>query len=139
MSVPINVWAIIVSMVASIVLGFIWYGPLFGKKWMALSGIPMPDPKPPMSVMVKPIIISLVGALFMSYTLAHSIAFGSDYLDVYGISAGLQAAFWNWLGFIVPVTLSSVAWEKKSWTLWLIHSGYWLVLLGIMGIVIVSM
>lgn len=136
MEIPINCWAIVVSALASVLLGFVWYGPLFGKKWMALSGIVMPATKPPMSMMAKPIIISLIGALFMSFTLAHSLVFAETYLHVTGVSAGLQGAFWNWLGFIVPTTLAPIAWEGKSWTLWLIHSGYWLVLLGIMGVIL---
>jgi hypothetical protein len=136
MSIPINCWAIVISMIVSVVLGFLWYGPLFGKKWMALSGIALPDPKPSMKVMIKPIIISLIGAFFMAFALSHALVFATAYLNVSGISAGLQGAFWNWLGFVVPVTLAPTAWEGKSWVLWCIHAGYWLVLLLIMGIII---
>jgi hypothetical protein len=139
MDIAINWWAIIVSMLSSVVLGMIWYGPLFGKKWMALSGIVMPaDKKPCMKDMVKPIVISLVGAFFMSFTLIHSLTFAQAYpgMEMSAVAAGLQAAFWNWLGFMVPVNLSFVAWEGKPWTLFFIHSGYWLVLLGVMGVVL---
>jgi len=31
MSYHINIWAILACGVASLVIGFIWYGPLFGK------------------------------------------------------------------------------------------------------------
>ncbi len=135
MTVVVNYLDILISLVAAVLVGFVWYGPLFGKKWMALSGIKMPDQKPGFSVMLKPIIISLVGAFLMSYTLAHSLAFGNAFLGTSGIGNGLQAAFWNWLGFIVPVNLSFVAWEGRPWALFFIHSMYWLVLLAIMGIV----
>ena len=30
--------AIIVATAAAMVIGFLWYGPVFGKAWMALSG-----------------------------------------------------------------------------------------------------
>ncbi len=132
----INYWAILAIMAASVILGFLWYGPLFGKKWMALTGISMPEGKPQMSEMLKPVIISLIGTLFMAYVLTHSLAFGNAYLGMSGISAGLMAAFWNWLGFIVPVNLNFVAWEGKPWGLFFIHSGYWLVLLAIAGVIL---
>jgi hypothetical protein len=139
MEVPINWLAIVISMVASVVLGFLWYGPLFGRKWMVLTGIAIPEQKPPASHMVRPIIISLVGAFFMAYGLTHSLVFGDAYLNMSGAVSGLWGAFWNWLSFVVPVTLSTLAWEKPSWTLWMIHAGYWLVLLLIMGAVIAGM
>lgn len=136
MDIPINWLAIIVCMIASVVLGFLWYGPLFGKAWMRLSNIPMPDPKPKMSSMTKPIIISLIGALFMAFAFNHALVFASTFLQTYGAKAGLMGAFWNWLGFVVPVLLAFVAWEGKPFKLWMIHAGYWLVLLGIMGMIL---
>ena len=30
--------AIVVATAAAMVIGFLWYGPVFGKAWMALSG-----------------------------------------------------------------------------------------------------
>lgn len=136
MTIIINYWAILASMVSSVLIGFVWYGPLFGKKWMALSGIVMPDKKPALSEMLKPIVISLVGAFFMALTLAHSIAFSNAFLGTDGVMAAMQAAFWNWLGFMVPVSLSMVAWEEKPWTLFLIHAGYWLALVGAMATIL---
>jgi len=136
MEVPINYWALIVSAVISIILGFIWYGPLFGKQWMALAKIAMPDVKPSMKVMIKPMIISIIGGIFMAFAFAHSLVFAQAYLGISGVSAGLQGAFWMWLGFIVPVHLNFVGWEGKPWKLFFINVGYWLVLLGITGVIL---
>ncbi|HEY0908222.1 MAG TPA: DUF1761 domain-containing protein [Candidatus Paceibacterota bacterium] len=138
MAVTINLWAILVSVVASVVLGFIWYGPLFGKKWMELNGMKMPDPKPGFSVMVKPIIISLIGAFFASFVLARLIAVGSAYLGFSGISNGLATALMVWVGFVVPVLFNFAGWEGKSWKLFFINGGYWLAYLLIAGAVIAA-
>lgn len=132
MEIAINWWAIIVSMIASVVIGFVWYGPLFGKAWMRETGIKMPE-KGESPNMTKPVVMSLVGALLMAYVLNHSLVFGNAYLGTSGVGAGLQTAFWLWLGFIVPAMLSFVAWEGKSWKLFSIQAGYWLVLLLTMG------
>lgn len=138
MILAVNYWAVLVSALVSVPLGFIWYGPLFGKPWMRLSGIAMPNPRPPMKVMLKPMIISLIGAFLMAFTLEHSLIFGLTYLSLSGAWTGLQTAFWNWLGFVVPVTLAPSAWEGKSWTLWFINAGYWLALLAIMGLILAA-
>ncbi len=137
MYTEINFWAIIISMVLSVVLGFLWYGPLFGKQWMTLSGIKMPDQKPGMDAMIKPIILSLIGAFLMSFVLSFSITFGNSYVGITGIAGGLTCAFFNWLGFVVPTYLNFTGWEGKSWTLFFINTGYWLVFLLLSSIAIV--
>lgn len=131
-----NWWAIGISMIASVVIGFVWYGPLFGKMWMKELGMTMPEEAPNMT---KPIALSLLGAFFMAFTLCHSITFGNAYLGTSGISSGVTAAFWHWLGFVAPVMLSFVAWEGKSWKLFCIQAGYWLTLLLVMGAVIAGL
>lgn len=133
MEIAINYWAILVAAVASVVLGSFWYGPLFGKKWMELNGMKMPDPKPSASVMVKPMVISIIGTIFLSLVLARLISVGEAYLGFGGVANGLTTAFMAWLGFIVPVNLNFTAWEGKSWTLFAINTGYWLVLMLAVG------
>ena len=98
---------------------------------MALSGITMPDTKPSFMVMLKPMVISLVGAFLMSSVLSFSITFHNAYYSTSGIMTDLSFAFVLWLGFIVPAYLNFVAWEQKSWTITLINTGYWLVFLSI--------
>jgi hypothetical protein len=134
----INYWSIVINMVISVVLGFIWYGPLFGKKWMELSGIKMPDQKPSASVMVKPIILSLIGAFFLNYALSVSIAFHNAYYVTAGIPTALAFAFLLWLGFIIPPYLNLSGWEGKPWTLFFINTCYWLVYLLISAAIIAS-
>jgi hypothetical protein len=138
MTPVINGWAIVISIVVSVVLGFLWYGPLFGKKWMALNGMTMPDPKPGFSTMIKPMLISFVGAFFMSYVLSIAISIGQT-LGQTGIACALAIAVTNWLGFIVPIHFNSAGWEGKPWTLFFINTGYWLVYLLVIAAVIEAM
>ena len=79
---------------------------------------------------------NFVGALIMAFVLSHALVFASSYLHESGISAGLQTGFWNWLGFIAPVTLGSVLWDGKPMKLWMINAGYYLVGLLIMGVIL---
>jgi hypothetical protein len=133
----INYWAVLAATAVSIVLGFLWYGPIFGKKWMALLDL---TPEKMASAKAKGMgptyAIMIVGSLLMSYVLAHALIFGNAYLGTAGVSAGLMVGFWNWLGFVAPVTVGSVLWEGKSWTLWALNAGYYLVALLLMGVVL---
>ena len=125
-------------MVVMMVLGYVWYGPLFGKKWSHLMGWSDDAVREMQSKgnMGKSYGIMAVGALVMAFVLAHSLIFASAYLHESGISAGLQTGFWNWLGFVVPLTLGPVLWEGKSWKLWMLNAGYYLVGLLLMGVLL---
>ena len=136
--VSINYLAVILSAVSSMVVGFLWFGPVFGKTWMTLMGFTkekmaaMPNQKE----MGKLYAIQFLGSLFMAYVLSHSIVFANFYLGTSGIYGGLMAGFWNWLGFVAPVTLGSVLWEGKSWKLWCFNNSYYLVMLLVMGVIL---
>src|SRR3990167_10098559 len=137
MGVPINYWAVIASAILAMVLGFLWYGPIFGKAWIKLMGFTtesMDDAKK--KGMTKSYIIMIVTTLVMAFVFAHSLEFGIAYTNTTGVAAGLTAAFWNWLGFIATVLTGKVLWEGKSWKLWFLDSGYYLVSLCLMGIVL---
>jgi hypothetical protein len=140
MAIPINWWALIVATIISFALGFVWFGPLFGKAWMSSMGISMPTVITPemKKKMTRGYTIVLIGSFIMNFVLLHNIVFGAAYLHLSGVSAGLQAGFWNWLGFIAPVTVGSVLWENRPWKFWIITSGYYLVVLLINGIILAS-
>jgi hypothetical protein len=138
-AVPINYLAVLACGVVAIIIGFVWYGPLFGKAWIRLAGMDKMTPeqmaagKKKMPMMAA---IQFVGALIIAGVLAHALVFASTYMHVSGISAGLQVGFWNWLGFVAPVTVGMVLWEGKPWKYWMITAGNWLVTLLVMGIIL---
>ncbi len=133
--VPINYLAVLVCAVLAMVLGYVWYGPIFGKTWMRLMGMDRESmgEGQNMGMLYG---IQFVGALIMAFVLAHTLTFAMAYLHTSGISAGLQTGFWNWIGLIAPVTVGMVLWEGKPWKLWAIIAGYWLVTLCAMGVIL---
>ena len=116
MEIAVNWMGVVVAAVLSVVLGFIWYGPLFGKVWMKHSGVNMPDHKPSASEMAKPMFLSFIGAGIAAYVLSM-------------VGASYSGAFWLWLGLVIPVYVNIKAWEMKSWTFVAVNTGYWLVYL----------
>lgn len=126
-----------VATIVNIMLGFFWYGPLLGKLWMRLSGFTSESMDAAKARgMAKSYILMMMGSFVMSFTLAHELIFASTYTNTFGVSAGLMAGFWNWLGFVAPVTLGTVLWDGKPWSLWFINAGYYLVALSLMGVIL---
>lgn len=135
MTVEINLWAVLVAAVINMVVGSLWYGPLFGKIWMPLAGhTPTSIDQSTQKGMGPTYFMAFVGSVVMAYVFAHVLAtYGAD-----SIALGLQAALWMWFGFISVVLLGKVLWEGKSWKLWLLESAYYLVVLMINSAVLVS-
>jgi len=127
MQVHVNYLAVVIAAAASYALAFLWYGVVFGKLWMKLTGITDMTPAPVNVVLV------FVGSLVMAYVLYHSIVFGDAYVKMGGVSGGLMVGFFSCLGFVAPVTLATKLYEKKPWGLWLLDNGFWLLSLLVMG------
>lgn len=127
----INLLAVVVSGVIYMIVGMLWYGPLFGKQWMKLIGM---DPKH-MESMKKGMGMtygaSFLSALVMAYVLAHFIS----YSGAITAAEGMQVGFWGWLGFVATSMLSGYLYavKPKPWMLYVIDSGYYLVSLTLIG------
>lgn len=135
----INFWAVLTAGILSMVLGFLWYGPLFGKVWMRGNGID-PDNKELMDSMQKSsgmaYLQMFVGALIMAYVFAHAVWAYKNSISQADWIAGLQVGFWIWLGFVLPVKYGDILWNKKPISAVAVDLSYYLVLLVINGIVL---
>lgn len=137
MSPDINYFAVLLAGISNMIIGFLWYGPLFGKPWMALMGFTKESIKNMKGKgMGKTYGLMMAGAFVMAYVLAHSLAFASAFTKTTGVSAGLMVGFWSWLGFVAPVMMGAQLWENKPWKLFFIQAGYYLVALCVMGVIL---
>ena len=135
--IPINYWAVLVGGVVNMILGGLWYGPFFGKPWMKMMGITPADVEAGKKKgMAKSYSLMFIGSLLMSWALAHGIFFAGTYLSLFTANVGIVVGFLSWLGFVAPVTISSVLWENKPWRLWILNASYYLVGLCLMGAII---
>ena len=139
MTVDVNWLAVLVSGIVSMILGFLWYGPIFGKQWIGLMGWTDEQMQAAKAKgMTKSYVIMFVSALLTPWVLSYIIAYSSNFTGMTGVSVGLSSGFWAWLGFIVPVSLGPVLWEGKSWKLWFLNVGYYLVLFLIIGAILAT-
>jgi hypothetical protein len=130
MDVPVNYLAVVVAALVNYVIGSLWYGVIFSKSWMKLAGMKE------MKVTAVSVIVALVGAFFTAYILAHAVIFAGSYMKTSGIGLGLTTGLFNWLGFIAPVTIGVVIYEKKPFMLWVLTNAYWLISLLVMGVIL---
>jgi len=127
----INLVAVLVAALASFVLGWLWYGPFFGKAWMKLSGV-TPDPK---KSMAASLVIYYIATAVMAYVLA---VFMVNFI-VLEMTTALNLAFWVWLGFFATSTIGIVLWENKKFNLYLLNNAYHLLSLLLMAAVLFAM
>lgn len=137
----INFTAVLVAVVANFVLGFIWYTPLFGKAWAKEMNVDM-NRKPTGGEMAKGLSFMIIGNFLMAYVFAHTTAAWGYVPRADQMSSTemiLDATFFTWLGFYLPVDLSRVAWEKASWKLFGINTGYHFMTLLVAAIILTLM
>lgn len=132
----INYFAIATGAVLSMVVGAVWYGPLFGKKWMEIIGI-HPDDMEARKKLQKssgPLYgVQFLLTLFQIVILAHLIADTTR-------ATGLERALWIWAAFVIPTLAGAVMWTndntKMKWSRFLIQGGYQFIMFMIFGLLL---
>lgn len=126
----INYLAVVVAALSSFVVGWLWYGPLFGKTWMKLHGFTEEGLKDGTLSMPVIMVVNYIATALAA--LAIAMFLGPEATAGFGIFAGLMIAiFW-----IATSRLNDVLFEKKPWGLFFINVGYNVVIYVIMGAVL---
>jgi hypothetical protein len=139
--ISINMMAVLIAVVANFVLGWLWYGPLFGKAWGTEMKMDMTQ-KPPSSVMIRGMVMMVIGNFLMAYVFAHNIFVWNAFMTSAPpppMANAWSAAFFTWLGFYVPQHLGKVAWEGSSWKLFFINAAYSLATLFVAAVILIMM
>lgn len=135
MNVEVNYLTVVLAGVVSMVVGFLWYSPmLLGKPWMEAMGMSEETLKKGQKEMGKYYGLSFVVALITAYVLSHVMGLSTNFFHYSKLTTGLTTAFWMWLGFIMPVQLTSEIFGGKRWKLFGINTAYQLVSMLAMGI-----
>ncbi len=129
-----NYWAILVSAIASMIIGSIWYGPLFGKKFMEAMGMNEWSAEKK-AEMTKNMWLSYAGQFVLSLIMFFVLSWYITASVHTGIVGGMANAFGLWLGFVVPLAAGNVLWGGKKILFWL-SSGNMLVTLLVAGAII---
>jgi hypothetical protein len=111
--IHMNYLAILTAWIVHIVLGLIWFHPkLFGNEWSKLTGREL-KPSP------RWIVPGLLGHLTMILVMLILIKVTNSYGFINGVTIGLLV----WVGFIVPMEIGELVWEKIPFKLFIIRIG----------------
>jgi hypothetical protein len=129
-SVHINWLAVIIAALAAFFLGAIWYGLLFGNAWKRASGV-----TPEMARATSRPKIFLLTFLLNLIAAASLAAFIGPAAT---LSFGLFAGFMTGLTFVSTALGVIYLFEMRNLTLWLVNSGYQVVMFSAMGAILGS-
>jgi len=124
----LNWWAILVATAAAFALGYVWYGPVFGKAWLAALGKTEDEIQPSPT----PFVVSFIAALATCIVVA-ALMGG---LGLTGIGNGAVLGLLTGVAFIAASMASDTAFCGWGWKLWAIQAGYRVAYSIIMGAII---
>jgi hypothetical protein len=124
----VNWLSVFVAALSGFAIGALWYGPLFGKPWMRLTG--MTKEKGAQSSMA----VTMGGAYALNLVAATGMATlnGNHTGWLFGLHTGLAGAFF----FVAPALGVIYLFEQRPLKLWFINAGYQLVNFSAMGAIL---
>lgn len=124
-----NYLAVLVAALAYWFLGAIWFTALFGKQWMALTGMTEQKAK-------EGALLAYVGSFVMMFILGLIMSCWVDYYGADDAASGAKAGLWAWLGFVVTTGIINGLFERTKPMLYVINYGYHLLGCVITGVVV---
>lgn len=127
----VNYLAVLISSVAAMFIGAMWYGPIFGKMWMGYMGKTEeqlkegfnPGKTYGLAFLGHFVALAMMANLFM-------------YVGVLSLGGALHTAFWTWLGFTIATSFITGLFEDKKFGLLLIDEVYHLVVFLVGAVII---
>lgn len=136
----INYLAILIAAVAGWLAGAVYYGVL-GTAWVAAQDRTMEEFKAQQAAMIGkfsgqiPFILAFAANLAMAWVLAGMVG----HMGSVTIRSAVISALFAWAGFVVTTIVVNYSFGGRRYLLAAIDSGYWLVVLVLMGAVIGGM
>lgn len=117
--------AILAGTVAMFIVGWLWYGPLFGKRWAIGNGVTNPGGQMPgASVLVKGFVQTFLINVGIAYFIPalHIVFQNEPSIETLIVSSFVLSFF-----VIGAAFYGSVVYLKRSTTVWAIDTGYYFV------------
>ncbi|HET6348723.1 MAG TPA: DUF1761 domain-containing protein [Candidatus Krumholzibacteria bacterium] len=128
-TVELNYLAVMAAALSGLVVGAIWYGPLFGRQWLLASQAESGRPRFAFpGVYSVALLLSMIAAIIMAMIIH---AFHAT-----NAAQGALVGFLMWLGLIATVRLTEALFNRTSLRMVLIDAGYRLVWTVVMGMIL---
>ena len=115
----VNWLAVLVAGIVPLVIGFLWYGPIFGKQWLALMETTAEEIQKdfnPLKTHGGSFVLSLITA----YVLAQLLAVMGGSGAMIGVHVGLLVT----IGFVLNVGYQGVAYEQRKPGIFVLSLGF---------------
>jgi len=154
----INWYIVLVSGIIPNIIGFFWYGPLFGKTWSKEAGV---NPDPQNVNIFKMISLTLVFGILLAIAMVPAVIhqwsvvsamatpefyqpgsasskYYADFMEKFGgnfrtFRHGALHGFIMGLTIFFPVIGCNALYERKSWKYTFLNAGFWTMCAMIMG------
>ncbi len=130
----INYLAVVSAAILAMAAGFVWYGPLFGKTWLKITGMSSMSEEAQKKMKKDSnqlFAIQFVLTLFQVWVLARSFTGSPD---------APQNMVWIWAAIVIPTLASAVMFTgdstKVKWVKFLVQGGYQLVIFVLFGLIL---
>ena len=134
MSVDINLWAVLLASVSSMVIGMVYYSnALYGKVWKKLAKV---DEKRFQKEMASVMPLVFVAALITAYVVAYMTFLYQNYFDSSWLMSGVTTAVILWLGLSATTTFVHNSLDQRPSKLTVISLGNRLLSILAMGLII---
>ena len=130
----INFWAVLAATLSAFVIGYVWYGPLFGKAWMKVTGLS--EEKLEQGNMAKIFGLAFVFELIMAFNLAMFFHGSEEASEMISAGSGAFYGFLTGFGWIFFALAVNSLYEQKSWKYISINGGYWTITFTVMGLIL---
>ena len=125
----VNYLAVLVAGIVPMIIGALWYGPLFGKRWLALMETTAEEIQEgfnPLKTYGVSFLLALITAFILAQLFA-GLGEAARIVSATGVGgdamAGVYLAFMALIAFILPVGYQSVAFEKRKTGLFCLNLG----------------
>ncbi len=130
----INIWAVLLATLSSMLVGALWYSkPLFGRRWIELARV---DESRMQSSAVGAYILTIFASFLTAAVLAGSVAIAQNFYGGSFFLNSLVTALILWIGFTAARFLTHDAFERRPAALTTLNLGYELVTILVMGAII---
>ena len=129
--------AAVAAAVASMILGGLWYGPLFGKIWMRFMGW-NPSDTALMKKMKKKMVGGYIGMFASNLVMAVALFFIILFTQAFSYPIAIMIAGIIWLGFQVPITMGDQLWGGKPWGLFWMNIGFQAIHIVAVAVIVVA-
>jgi hypothetical protein len=124
---PFSLVAMLAVGIANMVLGFIWYGPLFANRWMKESNLTMEDLGNGPGIGY---LLTFLASLVMGATTSFLVRLLNITEPLQGLYLGLILG----LGYVATAYMSTYIFGQKSRALYFIDAGYQVTAITIAGL-----